>query len=165
MIRSANKKPLFFAWAVICLVATACSSGGDAWEQEGHCLIPDSREVGLLDRTPSGRTVEEALSRVMKEHHATLLYNRGSSTDVRIEVSPREGSMLFVRRVPDHSYEILPGTCVDEVRIPARIIFQSGDGAFDEEFDATILVRATSIHFDEGVHESEFKGTDRKSVV
>lgn len=158
MIRTANKKPSFFPWAASCLMVTACSSGGNDWEQEGQCWIRDNRKIGLLDPTPSGHTLEEVLSRVMKEHHGKLVYNRdGSSTDVRIQATPRDGSFLFVRHAPEPSYPFREA-CDDEIRIPARIMFRSGDGAFDEEFDSTILVRATGMLFDEGIHESEIKG-------
>lgn len=159
MIRTATQKPVFFTSMMLSLVATACSSEGGVRAQEGACLIYDSREIGLLDSTPSGQTVGETLSLVMKEHHTQLVYDHeGTSTDVGIQVSQREGSFVFVRRSPDPSWP-LPQPCADEVRIPAHLVFQTGDGAFDERFDATIRVRAEGILVDETLHESELKGT------
>lgn len=159
MLCTATRIPMFFRWLAICLVAAACGSDRNAPEQEGQCWIDDSRAIGLLDPTPSGHTVEEALSLIMKEHHARLAYERdGASTDVNIQVYPRDGSILFVRHAPEASYPYREA-CDDEVRIPARIMLQSGDGAFDEEIEAMVRVRATGMLFEEAIHQSELKGT------
>lgn len=130
----------FLSTLPLLVLLAACSSDSSD-EKTNEALYPQCIEtrtsLGLDDSTTLGITAREAFASAEGEHIATLRWEKGGETELRLVVSGEPFALELVERKPSQGEGPIDMAfdCYDSLEAHVRATFVTEDGGFDESWD------------------------------
>lgn len=133
--------------AVVLFAGQGCDhSGGQTGEESYGCTAVSSSPLATTTKAPLGFSAADALQTMGGSHDGTVHWAKGGDTALTVSITPKGGDAAFVHRAwgggsGGTEIEIAAvdaGACSDSVDIPVTLGFKTADGAFDEQWDATL---------------------------
>jgi hypothetical protein len=139
--------------AAILFAGQGCDhAGGQTGEESYGCRPVSSAPLATTASSPLGFSAADALATMGGSHTGNLHWAKGGDTALTVSIMPKGGDAAFVHWAwgggsGGAEIEIAAvdaGACRDAVDIPVTLGFKTADGAFDEQWDATLSASSTS---------------------
>ena len=145
-------RSLLLADAVLFAGQGCDHAGGQTGEESYGCRPVSSTPLATTASSPLGFSAADALTTMGGSHDGTVNWAKGGDTALTVSITPRGGDAAFVHRawgggsgsVEIEIASVDAGACSDSIDIPVTLGFKTADGAFDEQWDATLSATTAS---------------------